>query len=306
MSVNLSSPLAEASLSALLTVTSHLTAKKVELKIGTSETDKLTNILDESISAEIRKSNNKVTSYFSGHLCRVIGEFDFKRRIIEYTRDLFRNASPIVISTLGTNLLQVGQGTKSFVDNQLNKLREQFETGKYFGKIPKYLNLMNIRKAFSLLVEELLSEEKLLRVHFLIGDMDCKGTVQKIDKVTIYDSRRWDFGEPDSFDHPSHPIRSLSEEFKSRSVMYEEFTDSNGHYIGYQRNSARAFVDVYAKDPYAAIDNALGLVSEALDALVFASSAGSDIGFKPQLPTFYQVVDRASRLNLYLIPICLN
>jgi len=219
-------------------------------------------------------------------------KFSFNRLLAEYMKSLAKNSCNDIL----TIIKEIK--TKSFV----NKIKDEFKQN-FFDRlytelgnrsihvVPYDLKKNTARKLITALFQELCKTEQSFRVLCMIGgDMDCQGKRIKIGEVTFYDPRIWEFGEGASFDLFYESAMTLGEKLKTKiDKPYEIFFEKEKR-LELRRNSARAFVDVIAADPHMAKEQALVLVRKAVDTLVFASSAGGERGFKPQIPNEFFIL----------------
>ena len=235
-----------------------------------------------------KREKPKQINYSKDGLHMILLEFDFKSQFIKYLDNLGLQILEEIIDALGkstnNNLTQL------FLRSQLEALFKEVSKGNYVNMIPSQDD-HGRKLLFDSLFEELLKPAMTrFGVYFLIGNMDCHDYIYNIGDVIFYDARKWDFGEYhtlDSFD----PILELGEPFKSNFVTYATYKNEN-NVEEYRRNSARAFIEVYAKDPLSAKYKASVEISQALDVLVYTSvQTKESSGFRPQLSIFYQVVD---------------
>lgn len=233
-------------------------------------------------------NDNNDLDIFSQVLC----SFKFKTELSKFMQGIVERNLDVLLKTMIE--IDVKDHNLSFsktISLQIDSLFKEIRSHSSSPTLPSNISKKTVYHLFNELFKEIKKPHSQYRVFYLIGDMDCDGKIIKIGNATFYDSRIWDFGEYKEFDLQYDSPLALSDYFKSTFLKYEEF-DVAGKKFERRRNSARAFVDVKAKDAESAIQKALIPVREAIDVLVYSSSAISRSGSNPQLPSHYFIIDK--------------
>jgi len=282
--------IAEKSFWKFLNVYSTQIANKIKGKILSHYTNDLILRFTTFTIQEYKRSPVNVNNAFN--LENMLNRFSFNRLIADFMKDIASQNMQVILKFI--------EEYKS--DKIYNIIAKNFEKGfleiffksssRYlFSKIPYDVSKHVAQKILEEFFKELSAKEMSYRVFFVIGDIDCQMKHHKIGDANFYDARTWEFGEGSVFDLFYESALTLGgEKLKTQfEKSYETFTE-NDKIHELKRNSARVFVDQKAVDQHMAVEQAIVTILEALDTLVFASSAGGERGFRPQLPNEYHVM----------------
>jgi hypothetical protein len=280
---------AESAFWSYMHTTSNFVSEQIATKHLKYATTLLCTRLTDFLFNEISKSDKTHTKNL---LSTSLDKFDFYRLVILYCRELGdKIIKDTIASILELKIQNLPRKTLIFfTQTQLEKIFIELNDKSNFSKIPDLSKKMTKHLLYALF-DEILKPSQEFRIISLVGGMDCNEKILKIGDITFYDPRVWEFGEGDHFDsHPGAPI-SLSENFRTIIQVYEKAIVKD-YKIERKRNSARAYVDVYAYDEYSAIGKSELSIKKAIDALVYASSAKANLGFKPQMPVDFVITHK--------------
>lgn len=236
----------------------------------------------------VNNNDNCDLDIFSQMLCN----FRFKTELSKYIESIVERNLDVIIKTMTEiNKKDPSLCFSKTISLQLNSLFNEIRSRSTSPTFPANMSKKIIELLFRELFREINKPHNEYRVIYLVGDIDCDGKIIKIGNATFYDSRIWDFGEYKEFDLQYDSPLATSNYFKSAFLKYDEFVVGDKKFER-RRNSARAFVDVKAKDADSAIHKAMIPVREAIDVMVYSSSSISRSGSNPQLPSHYFIIDK--------------
>lgn len=263
-------------------------SRKLTSKIKSELTDNELNQLKDVIAASALEETDGIDSdYFTCFIERLTSKFQFKLKMIEHINFLTKRVFYTIITSIKSDNPRLGN--YDYYNLVVEKLFDSISRGNYFHLVvPPRVTTKDTESLLQSLFDEILLESPWYRVFFFIGNLDCNKKVRQLGDAVLYDAREWDFGETYRFDSGTLLASSVTTQFKSDSVFY----DNSGSNTA-RRNSCRAFVDVQTKDPQTAIDDAKTSITTSVDTLVFTSSSEKGAsGFEPQFPMYYQVINK--------------
>jgi hypothetical protein len=261
--------------------------------------ERISKVISEFILNEIRKFKScifkcithykweEITS-FSSKKDQLLKSFDFKRANIKYINSLVTRLTKFLLKSAnkfrGTVLDSCDRSFFKFKQYVYDNL----VTNDGYNHIPKNID----NQTWIYMITSLINNLKKAKIRewqviLPIGNLDCKGSVLKTGNVTIYDSRKWDFGDNNFMDSIA-PIKiNINENFSSD---FQRVKINPGNQI-LVRSSARAFIEVKALDEFHAFNYAKEQLLNALNSMVFMLDDEFN-GFKPQFIKYFQVIDK--------------
>ena len=263
-------------------------SQTIELKERSKWLDKITDVFADKILAVKQKQKNSNTS----DLENFSNDFQLKTQLRRTLNGFIENNIKDILQHIQTfEQTQLDQNFKDeLLESQIKDIFQTLPSEYYFYSLPDQVSVDIMIKLIDGFIDELKKPSTKYRIFFLISDLDLDGSVARLGSVVMYDPRRWDFGEGNGFDG-SYKLNALADrEFSSEFDKYDEYKIDKKTYE-LKRNSARAFVDVESVDPQKAKLEAINMVRNAMDPLVFMFSKK---GFRPEIPTLCVVLDKDS------------
>ena len=263
-------------------------SQTIELKERSKCLDKITGIFADRVLAVKQKQKNSNTS----DLENFSNDFQLKIQLRQTLNGFIENNMKDILQHIQIfEQTQLDQNFKDeLLESQIKEIFQILPSEYYFYSLPDQVSADIMIRLIDGFIDELKKPSTKYRIFFLISDLDLDGSVARLGSVVMYDPRRWDFGEGDGFDD-SYKLNALADlEFSSEFYKYDECKIDEKTYE-LKRNSARAFVDVESVDPQKAKLEAINMVRNAMDPLVFMFSKK---GFRPEIPTLCVVLDKDS------------
>jgi hypothetical protein len=228
----------------------------------------------------LKKNNKKIKSfYFDNNFESLIHCFDFKLFIINYNKEFIIRNLEIIKDELSKIGIESHIDTGVYL-NYISQKISKYLQSEGFNLIPSSLNKNVTKELFDSLLRTFNKINQKWQIFYTISDLNCNNAVFSIGETLFYDSRVWEFGESHKFDIHT-PLMNFGE-LKGKFRTYKIYSDSAGK-IYFKRNSARAVMNIFAKDPFIAIKKGQAKIYKVIDSLVFASSAGNNFGSRPRI-----------------------
>jgi hypothetical protein len=241
-----------------------------------------------------------------------------KLRLILSHFSFFQAFSDYIIKITEKNFIRIldqvsrfnlGKGDRDFdkhiLNGLINKLTDHLSDKYGYLTVPTELDKDDLILLFDFLFDEFTISSSRWRIFFVLGRLDLNGKyIDMIDQstgntITLYDGRKWYFGESDSMDKFTS-IRTVSgDDYKSEFDTYMTIKSNSGT-IEYKRNSARAYIDIKSRDRLLASKEAFVILKKKLSNLVFAFAKDSQTEkFRPQLTTRFESLTEDNKKTNY-------